>query len=164
MADLDERLNRLISDEGSMKRVLELASAVMGQKGTASSKAESSDPPAKEGEIIDPPPPDLSSVLAALGAGGGGDAAEDETAFGPSDAAAGPETAATGKAAAVSSILPELLQVMSGKGNLLKSDRVNLIKAMQPYMTEKRVGSVTRAMKMANFAKVAKDALRLLGR
>lgn len=166
MADLDERLNRLISDEDSMKRVLELASAVMAQRGSASSKTEPAETAAKEGEIIDPPPPDLASVLASLGAGSGDPAGtgEQENDPGADPAGESPGTGGKDRTAAFAAVLPELLQALSGKGNLLNGERVNLIKAMKPYMAEKRLGSLDRAMKMANVTKAAKDVLRLLGR
>jgi hypothetical protein len=61
-------------------------------------------------------------------------------------------------------LLPQLMQAMSGQGNLIKSERVNLIQAMRPYLKENRLQSIDRAIKMANVTKAATSAIHLLGR
>ncbi len=152
MAELDERLNRLISDEDSMKRILELASAVMsGQNGSSSQTAPPQATPKQE-PVNEPfQTPDLSSVLGALGSTG---------------ASADPDTGTgnTSSMANLLGIMPQLFQALSGDTSLLQNDRVNLIRAMQPYMSQNKAGNIERAMRMANLTKVAKDVLKLLGR
>ena len=153
MAELDERLSRLISDEDSMKRVLELASAVMaGQNGSSSQENPSQTPPKQTSSIETPPAsPDLASVLSFLGAN-------------TSNARQQADSDASSATAGLMELLPQLLQALSGNTSSLQGDRVNLIRAMQPYMSEGRADSIERAVRMANLTKVAKDFLKLMGR
>ena len=69
MADLDERLNQLISDQESMKKVLEMAKAILAQRDSANPA------PAEEAPPVPAPAPqpasavpeqDLSAMLGAL--------------------------------------------------------------------------------------------------
>ena len=71
MADLDERLNQLISDQESMKKVLEMAKAILAQRDSANPA------PAEEAPPVPTPAPapqpasavpeqDLSAMLGAL--------------------------------------------------------------------------------------------------
>ena len=57
-----------------------------------------------------------------------------------------------------------LMQAFSGGENFIKPEKLNLIKAFKPYMTESRGSSIDRAIKMANIAQAAKSALAALGR
>lgn len=130
MAELDERLSRLLSDGDSMKQVIELASAFMaGQKGSSSQTQEQS----KNQNL------DFTKN-------------EDEDA----------DTAPSG--VDLFSMLPLLLQAFSGDTSRLQSDRVNLIRAIQPYMSQNKAGNIERAMRMASLTIVAKDVLKRLGR
>ena len=130
MAELDERLSRLLSDGDSMKQVIELASAFMsGQKGSSSQtqeqyKNQNLDSQKDEHEDTDAAPSGMDL-------------------FG---------------------MLPLLLQAFSGDTSRLQSDRVNLIRAMQPYMSQNKAGNIERAMRMASLTIVAKDVLKRLGR
>lgn len=153
MAELDERLSRLISDEDNMKRVLELASAVIaGQNGSSSQEKPSQNPPNQASGAATPPDsPDLTSVLGFLGANNSTTGQQNDS---------GSSSATTG----LIELLPQLLQALSGNTSSLQGDRVNLIRAMQPYMSESRAGSIERAVRMANLTKVAKDFLKLMGR
>ena len=45
MADLDERLNQLISDQESMKKVLEMAKAILAQRDSANPAPAEEAPP-----------------------------------------------------------------------------------------------------------------------
>ncbi|MBQ9535220.1 MAG: hypothetical protein IJU78_05205 [Clostridia bacterium] len=60
--------------------------------------------------------------------------------------------------------LPILMQAFSGSGDFVDADRVNLVKAMRPYISAERAGSMDRAIRMANMAKAAQTALGILGR
>ena len=141
MAAFDERLSRLISDDDSMKQVLELASAVMSGQSSCSS----TDSPKQETAV---PEPDLSSVLGALSS------SDPESS----------ESAGNTSASAILGIMPQLLQALSGDTSMLQNDRINLVRAIQPYLPQTKAGSIERAVRMANLTKVAKDVLKLLGR
>lgn len=171
MAELDDRLKRLVSDEPGMRRVLNLASAIMERR----SAAPPPPPPKPEAEAEAPskpePPPaargDVSALLASLLAregardGAGAEAAEPAAAGAAEGGAAEKAT----PAAALAEALPQLLQALSGSGgDLVKSERANLIRAMAPYLSAQRAGSLDRAMRMANVTKAAKSALHILGR
>lgn len=60
--------------------------------------------------------------------------------------------------------IPPLLQAMSGNGSFIKPEKLNLIRALKPYLSEERGTSIDRAIRMANVAQAAKTALTALGR
>lgn len=60
--------------------------------------------------------------------------------------------------------LPILMQAFSGSGDFVDANRVNLVKAMRPYISAERAGSMDRAIRMANMAKATQTALGILGR
>ena len=165
MAELGERLKDLDGD--SLQKVLEAAGTLLSQS-PAQPAADHTDPDAAQG----------SHPLPALPSAGAGDGRADAPAAGlnqlldtllgssSADAAAGNTEARppSGAANAWTSVLPQLLQAFSGKGNYIDENRLNLVKAIKPYMAEARAGSVDRAIKMANMAKAAQMALGLLGR
>ena len=157
MAELDERLKRLLSDENSMKKVVDVASVLIGQNQTAPSSDDSSSNQGKE-----PDQTDLSSILSSFLSGSGNTSSEKE----PSEENHSSEQNHTqGKGAdKLMEILPIIMGAVSGNGSYLPKEKVNLIEAMKPYMSASRLSSVERAMKMANIAKAAKSALVLLGR
>lgn len=141
MAELDERLRRLISDNDSMKQVLELASAVMSGQSSRSS----TDTPKSNNSDSGP---DLSSVLHSLT-----DSDSQRT-----------KSSDTSSVSALLGIMPQLLQALSGDTSMLQNDRVNLVRAVQPYLPQDKAENIDRAMRMANLTKLAKDVLKLLGR
>ena len=63
MADLDDRLDRLISDQESMRKVLEMAKTILAQRDSAAS-ASASDPPVETAQPAQAP--DLSSLLSNM--------------------------------------------------------------------------------------------------
>ena len=160
MAELDDRLKRLVSDEQSMKRVLDLASVIMDRKAAA--------PSAPKPEPKQDPPPDMASLLSSLldqgGGATGGRPSEPKPETPGGERAAPAQESGPDQTAALAAVLPQLLQALSGNGNLVKSERANLIRAMTPYLSEGRIGSLDRAMRMANVAKAVKSALHDLGR
>ena len=164
MADLDERLNQLISDQESMKKVLEMAKAILAQRDSANpAPAEEAPPVYTPSPAPQPasavPEQDLSAMLEALMA------RQTETSA-PSPDAAPAETMLPSEGsqslAPLAAVLPQLMQALSGNGNFIKS--VNLLRAMRPYLKESRSGSIDRALKMANVTKAATSAMHLLGR
>ena len=46
----------------------------------------------------------------------------------------------------------------------MKSERLDLLRAMKPYLKESRISSIDRAVRMANMTKAAASAMHLLGR
>lgn len=64
----------------------------------------------------------------------------------------------------IAAALPPILQALSGKGEFIKPEKLNLIKALKPYMSATRGDSIERAIRMANIAQATKSALTALGR
>ena len=60
--------------------------------------------------------------------------------------------------------IPALLSSFSGPKSSIDEKKLNLIKAMQPYMSEYRKEYIDRAVRMASIAKAARETLDLLGR
>ena len=65
---------------------------------------------------------------------------------------------------ALALLLPQLMQGMSGDGNLVKPERVALLRAIRPYMKENRTSSLDHALRLANMTKAASAALKTLRR
>ena len=165
MPALDETLSTLLSDDARMKQIADIASMLMANSpGKPASEATHSSTTAAEPQTT--PAPDLTKMLSAMLAQA--PSSSTETAPPEKRAAAEPESSsspAPGKQVALlATLLPQLMQAMSGNGNMIKSEKVNLVRAMKPYMASRRADSVDRAIKMANMAKVAKSALGMLGR
>ena len=152
MADLDERLNQLLSDQDTVNRILEVAKLIQAQRDSQNPE------PAKVEQTPAPQTvaPDLSTLLTSvLSAQTNPSSAASDTPY-TEESAPSPSPLVT--------LLPQLMQAMSGQGNLIKSERVNLIQAMRPYLKENRLQSIDRALKMANVTKAATSAIQLLGR
>ncbi|MBQ1271552.1 MAG: hypothetical protein IIY11_07820 [Clostridia bacterium] len=64
----------------------------------------------------------------------------------------------------IAALLPMFIQAMSGSANLIKPERLDLINALKPYLSQSRSESIDRAIRMANITKAAKSALGILGR
>lgn len=144
MAELDERLSRLLSDGDSMKQVIELASAFMaGQKGS-SSQIEENPKESSKNPALD----FVANILESTGTKND----EQEKA---GNSAPGSD---------IFSLFPLLLQAFSGDTSRLQSNRVNLIRAIQPYMSQNQAGNIDRAIRMASLTIIAKDLLKHLGR
>ena len=62
------------------------------------------------------------------------------------------------------SMLPEIMQALSGDKTYIDENKLNLIKAIKPYMASERAGEIDRAIKMANTAKAAKNILGMINR
>ncbi len=160
MADLNERLDRLIADQDSMKKVLEMARTILAQRDSSASESAAqttpSAPPQQEAG------PDLSALLSAVlsQSGSSSEAAPPEAPATRSDMSQGADPGLP----ALAAILPQLMQAMSGQGNLIKQERVTLVQAMRPYLKESRLSSIDRALRMANMTKAAANVLHTLGR
>ena len=158
MAEFDDRLKQLLSDENGMKQFMEVASALLGKSeakspaGETATSATQANTTQANATSNSPPMSDmLSALLSQIGSssGQGSPAASSDAA---SSTASSP------------SVLPQLLHTLSDKNVQINEQRLNLVKAMRPYLAESRAASIDRAVKMANVAKAAKNALGLLGR
>lgn len=168
MAELDDRLKRLVSDDQSMKKVLDMASAIMAQRSAAHAEPEKKEEKAAE--------PDMASMLASILQQQKGESKAEPNAENTNSQKTTADTADSKNASsaqqpeqkntvsALAEALPQLMQALSGNGELIEGDRLNLIKAMKPYLSDKRLGSIDRALRMANVTKAAKSALHILGR
>lgn len=156
MADLDERLNQLLSDQNTVNKILEIAKVLQAQRDSASPEPAKPEPPAPQPS--ESTEPDLSSLLTSMLS----NAPQQEPTAAPSQESA--ESNGAQSLPPLAAILPQLMQAMSGQGNLVKRERVNLLQAMRPYLKENRLQSIDRALKMANVTKAATSAMHLLGR
>ena len=149
MADLDERLSQLLSDPAAMERLTELARAIQTRQNSADPAAKTHEPPA-------PPPEDtpLTAVLSNL-------LSAEPTAETPQSS---PQDANSVPVSPLVTLLPQIMQAVSGNGNFVKRERVNLLQAMRPYLKDRRSDSIDRAIKMANITKAATLAMHELGR
>lgn len=156
MTDLDERLDRLISDQESMRKVLDMAKTLLTQRDSAepASVAE----PASE-TVSATSAPEFSTLLSAV-------LNQQSTPTAPSDTPPNEQQsqAALQGMPALAAVLPQLLQAMSGQGDLVKQERVTLLRAMRPYLKDTRLNSIDRALRMANMTKAATAAIHALGR
>lgn len=151
MAELDERLNQLIADPEQLRKVLDMANAILEQREGHIASGTSPDPasPAPVSAAADASP-SLSALLEAV-----------SPKEGAGQSASG---APFGEISPLAAMLPQLMGALSGQQNLVKSERVELLHAMRPYLKEGRLSSIERALKMANLTKAATSALHLLGR
>lgn len=152
MAELDQRLEQLLSDPEGMQKVLDAAKAILSQRENAlPAQAQSSETPPASAEGSAGLAAMLSSVLGA----GNPSAAQSANA---------PSPASMDDASPLASLLPQLMTLFSGQGDLVKSERLELLRAMKPYLKTSRISSIDRAVKMANMTKAATSAMHLLGR
>ncbi len=133
MAQLEEKLGALLSDEEGRQRFLQLASMLSGNGGASS------------------PSPDAGSDSQAA----------NNTA---EEAYAPPPDKSADKAGMILEVLPRLLGALSGSGEGLDEKKLNLIRALSPYLNTQRSQYIDRAIRMASMAKAAKDTLGMLGR
>ena len=74
------------------------------------------------------------------------------------------QSAARDKTSLLMEALPRLLGALSGNGEGLDSKKINLVRALSPYLNADRNQYIDRAIRLASVASVAKDALGMLGR
>ena len=129
-----------------LRRALEMAGSLLGKNGP-----DSGDQPSEAGT------PDLGKLLEAMM---DQKQADDRTVG--SDPP--PEQSGDPKLAAVLAALPQIMDAMSGNADLVKAEKVNLVRAIKPYLPGEHASSIDRAIRLANVTKAAKNALRLLGR
>lgn len=127
-----------------LRRALEMAGSLLGGTGN------SGDPSQTEQTA-----PDLGKLLEAMMSQSSTPPPEDpQPAENPGDL----------KLGALMQVLPQIMDAMSGNADLVNAERLNLVRAIKPYLPSGQAGSVDRAIRLANMTKAAKNALRLLGR
>ena len=130
-------------DGDVLRRILEMAGGPPENGGTS-------------GTDGTPGAPDLSQLLEAM---------MDQQ--GKTESQSEPQSAQPGGDARLSALmaaLPQLMEAMNGSADLVKPEKVNLVRAIKPYLPGQQAGSIDRAIRIANITKAAKNALRLLGR
>lgn len=150
MADLDERLSQLLSDPAAMERLTELARAIQTRQNSADPAAPTQEPPV-------PPPQEYPPLTAVLSNLLSAEPAAETSQSAPQDTNSAPVSPLV-------TLLPQIMQAVSGNGNFVKRERVNLLQAMRPYLKDRRSDSIDRAIKMANITKAATLAMHELGR
>lgn len=140
MAELEEKLGQLLGDEAGLKKILDTASSLLANNGDEKGGAAGESTP--EAEAASPALGDLLGSI--LGSGGSSGSPGGQSSLGSALA------------------LPQLLGTLTGKKSYIKEEKLNLVKAMRPYLAEERAGSVDRAIRLANLAKATKAALGLL--
>ena len=160
MADLDARLNQLISDQESRQKVLDAAKAILAQRDSVHPERESPSPAPEEKESGGGG--DLTQLLSSLLArqATSGEESENPLQSTQNISSAMPELPTSPLLQA----LPQLMGALSGKEDLVDHQRLDLLRAMRPYLREGRAGSIDRAVRMANLTKAAASAMHLLGR
>ena len=162
MADLDARLNQLISDQESRQKVLDAAKAILAQRDSVHPERESPSlapaPEEKESGVGGDLTQLLSSLLARQATSG--EESENPLQSAQNISSAMPELPTSPLLQA----LPQLMGALSGKEDLVDHQRLDLLRAMRPYLREERAGSIDRAVRMANLTKAAASAMHLLGR
>ena len=157
MAELEERFSQLLADPERTQKAVDMARAILSQRESAPSAPSSPAPAAAAGA---PPasaadPAGLTAMLSAMLKAG--DAA-------PGGAALPAAAGSAMQQSPLAALLPQLMTLFSGQGDLVKSERLDLLRAMKPYLKESRISSIDRAVKMANMTKAAASAMHLLGR
>ena len=150
MADLDERLSQLLSDPAAMERLTELARVIQTRQNSADPAAVTPQSFSATPEESTPLTAVLSNLLSAQPA--------------PEVPQSAPQESPSGPASPLLTLLPQLMQALSGNGDFVKRERVNLLQAMRPYLKDRRTDSIERAIKMANITKAAALAMHELGR
>ena len=130
MSEFDEKLNALLSDSGSMAKIMELAQSLGGPAGGGPSPGPSPGNGGFPGGAPVPPPggelPDLGALLGGL------------------DPA----------------MLARLLPLAQELGGAQNSQAAALLFALQPYLKPERQANVPRALQLARLLRLGKRFLR----
>ena len=151
MAQLDDSLKSILSDSKSLNALLEMLPLLKQSASEAPSSNQSNDSATSTGN--DP-----------------GAAGSPQSQHTPDAQTAPDDTAQTTQAQEandpfppnvekLAAALPQLIQAFSGSANLVDGQKLNLLKAVSPYLATSRAGSIDRAIRMANMAKATKSAI-----
>lgn len=137
MAELDDKINALLSDPDSMAKIMQLAQSLSGGSGSP----EPQQPPQGQWNPPQPPPPQTAPAAFSAGSGGGGD---------PLSSLAGgldPQ------------LLMRLLPLVQELGSGQDTNARRLVYALRPYLKPERQDKVERALQLARLFHIGKKFL-----
>lgn len=139
MAELDDKINALLSDPDSMAKIMQLAQSLSGSSGSSEPQ-----PPPQEQRTASPPPQSVSAFSPA-GSGGGGD----------------PLSSLTG--GLDPKLLMRLLPLVQELGSGQDTNARRLVYALRPYLKPERQDKVERALQLARLFHIGKKFLESWG-
>ena len=139
MSEFDEKLNALLSDPGSMAKIMELAQSLGGPAGGGQAP-----PPKEPGGGPPPSPPPGSSGFPGGTPPPGGGLPDLGPLLGGLDPA----------------MLARLLPLAQELGGAQNSQAAALLFALQPYLKPERQANVPRALQLARLLRLGKRFLR----
>lgn len=137
MAELDDKINALLSDPDSMAKIMQLAQSLSGGSGSP----EPQQAPQGQWNPPQPPPPQTAPAAFSAGSGGGGD---------PLSSLAGgldPQ------------LLMRLLPLVQELGSGQDTNARRLVYALRPYLKPERQDKVERALQLARLFHIGKKFL-----
>ena len=143
MSEFDEKLNALLSDPGSMAKIMELAQSLGGPAGGGLSPPPQGPPPAGGSPSPGPSPGSGGFPSGAPSPPPGGGMPDLGALFGGLDPA----------------MLARLLPLAQELGGAQNSQAAALLFALQPYLKPERQDKVERALQLARLFRVGKKFL-----
>lgn len=137
MAELDDKINALLSDPDSMAKIMQLAQSLSGGSGSP----EPQQAPQGQWNPPQPPPPQTAPAAFSAGSGGGGD----------------PLSALTGRLDP--QMLMRLLPLVQELGSGQDTNARRLVYALRPYLKPERQDKVERALQLARLFHIGKKFL-----
>lgn len=137
MAELDDKINALLSDPDSMAKIMQLAQSLSGGSGSS----EPQQAPQGQWNPPQPPPPQTAPAAFSAGSGGGGD----------------PLSALTG--GLDPQMLMRLLPLVQELGSGQDTNARRLVYALRPYLKPERQDKVERALQLARLFHIGKKFL-----
>ena len=144
MSEFDEKLNALLSDPGSMAKIMELAQSLGGPAGGGLSPPPQGPPPAGGSPSPGPSPGSGGFPSGAPSPPPGGGMPDLGALFGGLDTA----------------MLARLLPLAQELGGAQNSQVAALLFALQPYLKPERQANVPRALQLARLLRLGKRFLR----
>ena len=137
MAELDDKINALLSDPDSMAKLMQLAQSLSGGSGSP----EPQQAPQGQWNPPQPPPPQTAPAAFSAGSGGGGD----------------PLSSLTG--GLDPQMLMRLLPLVQELGSGQDTNARRLVYALRPYLKPERQDKVERALQLARLFHIGKKFL-----
>ena len=160
MPDRDDTQTGTTPVQADLSRVLGMASEIFSAGQAPAVPSPAPQPAASSADL--PSNLELAVMLRQMLPEGAASAAEPSPAPPTEPEPSGPTSiAGLGSLAAA---LPPILQALSGNGDFVRPEKLNLLRALRPYLSAERGSNIDRAIKMANVARAAKTALAALGR
>ena len=144
MSEFDEKLNALLSDPGSMAKIMELAQSLGGPAGGGLSPPPQGPPPAGGSPSPGPSPGSGGFPSGAPSPPPGSGMPDLGALFGGLDPA----------------LLARLLPLAQELGGAQNSQAAALLFALQPYLKPERQANVPRALQLARLLRLGKRFLR----